>query len=387
MFRSVNLHSEAEFRHQFSENLAYHFILRELYADIYMDKSDIRLGYQRVFWGRSQGTFVTDILSPFDLENLTYSEVSEIRKAILALNITRYFGANSLQFVLNPLLSTSNIPEPGSRWFPVPSPDDSIDISLKNESSDLWKGLNAGLNFRLRTPSHLDAEFNLLYWRYPIPAFGYEIFQSSTFAPLDLSLQSRYNSSLMAGSGAGYQLSDRLSLNSEFLFIFSRSFTELPFEREQILMASENNLMALQLFREFQNRADLYTIKRPWLHSMLGVQSDIAGFNISLETHLEWILNYNDKIISEPVFPYFTILINRTMFRDRLQLISLNRYNPIGDDYWLQLESRYELSDLFELSLGTNLFGGAEPDPFYGHLSFHQFRKNSFFFSKLTLFF
>lgn len=384
---SVNLHSEFELRHRYGENLAYHLIPREIYADIYTNNSDIRLGYQRVLWGRSHGSFITDILSPFDLGNLTYTDISEVRRAILALNVTRYIDANSVQIVLQPLLSKSNLPDPGSRWFPVPSPGEALNVSLEDENSGGWNGMNAALNFRLRSPSFFDSEFYLLYWRYPIPTFGYEIFQPSEFAPLELSLQSRYHSSLMAGSGFLFQLSDRLSLKSEFLFVYSRSFTELPFNKEKLIQATEDNLLALRLFREFQNQENLYTLKRPWVHSMFGFQSNIGGFDISVQANLEWILNHNEKILAEALYPYFTVLINRSLLRDRLQLTNLNRYNPSGDDFWLQMEGRYEWSDRVELSLGANLFGGTEPGPLYGHLSFHQFRTNSFLFSKLTLYF
>jgi len=43
------------------------FTLREAYVDLYFDNSDLRIGRQIIVWGRADGTFITDILTPVDV--------------------------------------------------------------------------------------------------------------------------------------------------------------------------------------------------------------------------------------------------------------------------------------------------------------------------------
>jgi len=70
-----------------------------------------------------------------------------------------------------------------------------------------------------------------------------------------------------------------------------------------------------------------------------------------------------------------------------LQLLTLSRYNFNTEDYWLQLQGQYEFVDNLQFSVGTNLFGGKRNDELLGHLTFSEFRENSFIFSKIALYF
>jgi hypothetical protein len=41
-----------------------YFNMRELYVDLYFNNFDIRVGKQQVVWGKADGVFITDIVSP-----------------------------------------------------------------------------------------------------------------------------------------------------------------------------------------------------------------------------------------------------------------------------------------------------------------------------------
>ncbi|MEX2463077.1 MAG: hypothetical protein WD513_02210 [Balneolaceae bacterium] len=388
-YRFGIIQSEIELRHLYRENQRFNFRLRQLFSDLYLSNTDIRFGYQRIIWGRADGSFVSDILSPFDLREFTLTDPVESRRGILALNVIRYFGANSLQLVLHPTQQLNVIPKPDSRWFPAQSSlAEVFNLNVDNEDWDKpFEDLNIAVNFRLRSLNRFDLEFFLMHWRYPTPAFGYEIENKNFTGPSDLNLTPTYSSSFMAGSGGYYQINDRTGILSEFLFISDRLFTNLPYPKALLDDALTDNLLALQLFQEFENRDDNYIIASPWLHGLIGFSTELFGFNISSQAHIEWIVSDREQIISDRFYSYITLLASRSFFRDRLQIISLNRYNVSGNDYWLQLEGSYDLIDNLEFTVGTNLFGGESPDFFYGHLSFHQFRQNSFIFSKISIYF
>jgi hypothetical protein len=43
------------------------FRMRELYMDMNFKKFDVRIGRQQVVWGKADGVFITDIVSPLNL--------------------------------------------------------------------------------------------------------------------------------------------------------------------------------------------------------------------------------------------------------------------------------------------------------------------------------
>lgn len=46
--------------------------VRELYFDIYFDNMDLRVGKQQIIWGKADGVFITDVVSPRIFPGLFY---------------------------------------------------------------------------------------------------------------------------------------------------------------------------------------------------------------------------------------------------------------------------------------------------------------------------
>ena len=51
--------------------------LRETYLDIYFDSIDLRVGKQQIIWGKADGVFITDIVSPKDLREFLLPDFDE----------------------------------------------------------------------------------------------------------------------------------------------------------------------------------------------------------------------------------------------------------------------------------------------------------------------
>ena len=56
--------------------------LRELYLDLYFNNFDLRIGKQQVVWGKADGVFITDIVSPLNLTEFLLPDFDEIRTGI-----------------------------------------------------------------------------------------------------------------------------------------------------------------------------------------------------------------------------------------------------------------------------------------------------------------
>jgi hypothetical protein len=385
-----NLYTETDFIQRFADSESVELQFKELYFDWYFDNSDLRLGKQKITWGRANGAFVTDILSPLDLREFLTQDPSDIIIGVTALNLTRYFGANSMQFVYNPVFQQNQLPDSDSRWFPLQTIEVPLNLPVNfrgNQKTPSIRNVQAATRFALRPSAAFDLDLMLMHWTHPVPAYALNINLLNFSNPLSIDLTESYIASPMAGYSFEWRLHRNLSIQSEMLYVHERLFTFLPVSVNQLERALDDPAEVLQLLQDFEFRDDGYLLTKPWLHSMIGLQTEIAGTTVNVQAYLETIFNYEERILPQRLFPYVNLLVNRSFLRDRLQMISIGRYNIYGDDFWIQLQGVYELADDLEIALGTNLFGGEMTSPFYGHFTFNQFRENSFIFSRIALYF
>lgn len=372
----------------YSDSRNAEILLRRLYFDWYREKSDIRIGMQNITFGRASAGFVNDIITPLDLRDFLTREPDELRAGITALNYRRYFGSNSLQVIVAPGIETDKFPEPGSRWFPVSGVPDQLPITFPG--TDLPRSadnIQAAMRFSWRPAPSFDIDLMVYNWAHPMPAFALELSLPDFFVPPAINLRETYKTSPMAGISSGWQISGNWSLNFETLYVHKRLFTFLPVSVNRLEQALDAPQTAIEVLQEFELRDDGYLLEKPWLHHMIGIETEWFGTTIGLQGFLEIILEYEDRILPQELFPYLVGYTGRTFMRERLQLLAVSRYNIYGSDYWVQTQATYEARDNLEFSVGTNLFGGEQASPFYGHFSFHQFRSNSSLFGRVKFYF
>ncbi len=92
------------------------FVIREAYIDLFTSLADIRIGKQAVVWGKAEGFFITDIVSPQDLSYFILADFSEIRVGIPAMRAQKYLGNVSFDAVWVPFFVPTVFPEPDSPW-------------------------------------------------------------------------------------------------------------------------------------------------------------------------------------------------------------------------------------------------------------------------------
>ena len=92
--------------------------MREVYMDIFFESIDLRIGKQQIIWGKADGVFITDIISPKDLREFLLPDFDEIRTGVTAVKADYYIGDNTLEFVWLTSFTPTAMPEEGSIWFP-----------------------------------------------------------------------------------------------------------------------------------------------------------------------------------------------------------------------------------------------------------------------------
>lgn len=365
-------------------------LLREAYLDWYLDSYDIRIGKQVIAWGRTNGAFVTDILSPLDVREFLTIPIEDIRLGLTSLNVIRYFGSDFLQFVFAPFEQPDLLPAADSRWFPINS--EQIPFDVETEQSRLEETenrLQGALRFAWRSPDRLDLDLMAMRWAHPVPAYDIGL-QAVGFPDLvQLQFIESYRSSWMGGASVSWNPVSSLFIKAEGLLVESKLFNNLPISAE-IPEGDNPSLRSLRAFLqsvELDSDFDGLITERPWIHAMAGIEFEVWDTNISLEGYIEQILDYKETILQEEQFEYATLSATRSFLENRLNILALSRYQFDRDDYWVQVRGTYEIRNGFEATLGTNLFSGPTPPLLYGHLSFGNYSDSSFIFSKIALFF
>lgn len=383
-----NFYAEADLLDRYTPNDETEILPREIYAEWFTPSYDIRVGKQKIVWGKATGSFVNDILTPVDLSEFLTQDMADLRIGLTALNIQRYFGSNFLQLVASPAPSYDRLPASDSRWFPVQTISGSLPISFRPPDTGFdIQTIQSAIRFAWRPSLSLSLDFMIYYWDHPMPAFAIRPPSFSFVSLPEIRLRETYKTSPMAGYSASWQINDGWLLTSESLFVNERLFTFLPVSVNRLEAALENPTEALQVLQEFDIRDDGYLLTKPWYQQMVGFQTSVFGITVGAQGFLEIIINYEDRILPQKLFPYVTGFAQRSFLNDRLQAVSIARYNIYGQDFWTQLSAQYEIADGFEFTLGTNIFGGPSISPFYGHLTFQQYKENSFLFAKTSVYF
>lgn len=94
--------------------------LRELYLDLYFNNFDLRIGKQQIVWGKADGAFITDLVSPLNLTEFLLPDFDEIRIGVNAVKFDYYLGNNTFEIIWLPNFTPAEKPGDGSIWYIQP---------------------------------------------------------------------------------------------------------------------------------------------------------------------------------------------------------------------------------------------------------------------------
>ncbi|NBB75895.1 MAG: hypothetical protein GVY02_00830, partial [Bacteroidetes bacterium] len=355
-----------------------------------LDSYDVRIGKQVIAWGRTNGAFVTDIISPLDVREFLTIPIEDVRLGLTSLNVIRYFGSDFLQFVFTPFEQSDLLPAADSRWFPINTEQIPIDIeTVQSRIDETENRLQGALRFAWRSPDRLDFDLMAMRWAHPLPAYDIGLEPVGFPNLLQVQFIENYRSSWMGGASVSWNPLSTIFIKAEGLLVESKLFNKLPISVE-IPGADDPSLSSVRRFLqsvEFDSEFDGFITESPWIHAMAGIEFEVWDTNISLEGYIEQILDYKETILQEEQFEYATLSATRSFLDSRLNILAISRYQFDQEDYWVQVRGTYEIRNGFEATLGSNLFSGSTPPLLYGHLSFGNYTGSSFLFSKIALFF
>jgi hypothetical protein len=99
------------YAYQYGTDVVPEIRIKQLFADVYFNSLDFRLGRQQIIWGKADGVFITDVVSPKDLREFLLPDFTEIREGIDALNTSVYAGNHTFSLVLSPAFRPTTQPK------------------------------------------------------------------------------------------------------------------------------------------------------------------------------------------------------------------------------------------------------------------------------------
>lgn len=326
--------------------------LREAYIDIYFSSVDLRIGKQQIIWGKADGVFITDIVSPKDLSEFLLRDFDEIRMGITCLKANYYFGNNTLEFVWVPIFSSTRKPEESSIWFPhldFPVPP-SFDYSQKEVSTTLESN-EVFVKFSAIT-SAVDFEIMGGYMWDDDPTMHItKTIDPQTFQLEGITVTPQHHRLGLAGGSFSTTLGGFV-VRGEGAYYHGKYFNS----EDSIFMDG--------------------TVKKNYLHYLIGVDYTLWDIRLSSQFIQQTILNYNGHINNDQFENTMTILASKDFLRETLRVEVFSYIGLNNLDALIRPKVIYDLADGFELLLGANIFVGDEG-------RFGQYDNNDMVYTKI----
>ena len=333
--------------------------IREVYMDMYFKNFDLRIGKQQIVWGKADGVFITDIVSPLNLSEFLLPDFDEIRTGVVATKLDYYIGNSTIEAIWIPQFTPTVRPEVNSSWyiqptFPAPTTFDwsnsTIIPSLENSELFLkWSAMTSKIDFELMGAYTWDDNPTMHVQK----QFGMD---TNTMPP----------SPMLTG----------LIITPEHhrLAVAGGSFST---EIKGVVLRGEAAYYNGKYFQTEDVTAEDALIQKDYLNYVVGIDFNLGNVKLSTQFIQKYILDYNDFMIDAMLQNTATFMARYDMIRETLHL-ELFSYIGLSDmDALIRPKITYDFDDSFSILLGGNIFVG-ERDGRFG-----QYQDNSMIYTKI----
>jgi len=326
--------------------------LRQVYLDIFFNSMDIRVGKQQIIWGKADGVFITDVISPKNLREFLLPDFDEIRMGVTAVKIDYYMGNNTLELVFVPVFTPTKLPERDSIW----SPDMNFKLQYVFDYSKKEVLRNLG-------NSEVFLKYSVLSSAVDFELMGGYMWDDDptlhTIKTVDMTtMQIR---------------TLKITPQHHRLGLFGGSFSTTL---GGVVIRGEGAYYFGKYFQSSEKKLKDGVIDKNYIHYLLGLDFTLADIKMSIQFIQQVILDYNDFILKDRSDNTMTFLARKDFLRETLAL-ELFAYIGLNDgDSLIRLKTVYKLVDGFDILLGVNIFSGSKG-------KFGQYDQNDMVYVKL----
>jgi predicted DNA-binding protein YlxM (UPF0122 family) len=329
--------------------------LRELYLDLYFNNFDLRIGKQQIVWGKADGAFITDVVSPLNLSEFLLPDFDEIRTGVNAVKFDYYMGNNTFEVIWLPNFTPTEKPGAGSIWYTQPEflitpifDWSKLEVKPSLEKSELfvkYSALTSKIDFELMGGYTWDD--------YPVMHIDKQVDMSSGSPVLTGLYITPEHHRLYLGGGSFSTEIKGIVLRGEAAWYNGKYFqTEDPIAADAL-------------------------VQKNYLHYLIGLDYSIGNIKFSTQFIQEAILDYDENMLNEEIENTMTFLARYDMFRETLHLELFSYIGLTNGDALIRPKITYDFDDSFSILLGSNIFTGDEKG------RFGQYNDNSMAYIKL----
>lgn len=344
------------YAYQYGKDLSPELNLQQLYVDLYFSKFDLRLGRQQIIWGKADGVFITDVVSPKDLREFLLPDFAEIRQGIDAFTGTFYAGNHLFSLVLSPAFRPTIQPQKGSIWQPamdfppvkikIDSASAEVPLTLQNsEAFFRWSAMLSAVDFELVGATMLDDDPALHLTKYAHPEGSRMMIDSILVSP-------RHH---RIGMGGGS---------------FSTTI-------KGIVAKGEAGYYTQKKFRSSNPQIRDGITKGDYLHYMAGLSYTLAGVDFQGQFIQKVLLDHDHFYLEKQFQNMMTVIVHKSLLRETLHLDLLSYIGLTNKDALIRPSVAYDIADGLKATVGANVFIG---DSGY----FGQFNANDMAYFKLS---
>ena len=335
------------------------FRMREIYADMYFKNFDLRIGKQQIVWGKADGVFITDIISPLNLSEFLLPDFDEIRTGVIAAKVDYYIGNSTIELIAIPQFTPTIRPNESSIWyiqpeFPAPTTFDwsksEIKPSLENTEVFMkWSAMTSKIDFDLmggytwddNPTMHVQKNFGMDTTTMP-PS---PMLTSLTITP--------EHHRLTVGGGSFSTEIKGFILRGEAAYYNGKYFqTEDPMAKDAI-------------------------IQKDYINYVVGLDFSIGKVKMSGQFIQKYIMNYDTMMVDNEINNTATIMARYDMLRETLHLELFSYIGLTGEDALIRPKISYDFDDSFNILLGANIFVGDKAG------QFGQYQNNTMAYLKI----
>lgn len=319
--------------------------LRQTYVDIYFDNFDLRIGKQQIIWGKADGVFITDVISPRDLSEFILPDFEEIRIGTNAVKFDYYLGNSTFEAVWIPTFQPTITPRKGSIWYNMP--DFPMFIVYDYHNYDVGNKLSES-EIALKYSylgSAIDFELMAAYMWDDNPTMHIIVQPDTTIL-----IKPEYHRLPLAGASFSKAVGGAV-VRGEGAYYFDKRFSAGDFTVNGIK-------------------------EKDYAHYLIGYDHNWFGMNVSFQFIQEYIMDYEEDIRNDEFSNTITFLVMEDLLRETLRLEFFIYYGINNEDALLRPKIVYDFADGFEVQLGANIFVGEEGN-------FGQYDENDMLFMKV----
>jgi hypothetical protein len=335
------------------------FRMREIYMDLYFNNFDLRVGKQQIVWGKADGVFITDIVSPLNLTEFLLPDFDEIRTGVISAKFDYYIGNGTFEAIFIPQFTPTVKPASNSIWYV--QPDFPATPTFDWSKSTIHPSLENSELFLKYSAITSKVDFDIMG--------GYTWDDNPA-----MHVQKHFGKDTTAMPPTPILTGITITPQHHRLYVAGGSFST---EIKGVIFRGEGAYYNGKYFQTEDPMAIDALIQKDYLNYVFGLDFSIGGVKLSGQFIQKYILDHDEKMVENKTNNMATVLARYDALRETLHFELFSYIGLTNEDALIRPKITYDYDDSFSILLGSNIFVGDRGG------QFGQYKDNSMVYAKI----